>query len=149
MPEGAKTQQAIRKAMETYKAQVLHERYFDVETGLFRYPYQITEKEVLYLAGVKSRSTLKANYHDGVKAELKELIVDLKIKTGRKLSSDDGSSPKSSTSRANKKARVDQLAETIGALGYKIIALQMELESAKKSGSSQCEIVSLPNRSKR
>ena len=144
-----KTQGAIRKAMEIYRSQVLHERYFDVETGFFKYPHQITEKDVLSLAGIKSRSTLKASYHDSIKAELKEFVLDLKVKAGRRVSSDDEKSPEQSAPAASKKARVDQLAETIGALQYKIIALQKELEGLKKGGSSQSKIDSHPSGAKR
>lgn len=146
-----KTQNAILKAMETYRAQVLHERYFDVETGIYKYPYQITEKEVLGLAGIKSRSTLKANYHDGIKLELKNFIHELKLKAGKKVSSEELaelSSEKSVSAAAAKKARVEQLAETIAALSYKVIALQKELEDCRNRVSSTQKVVNLPNKPK-
>lgn len=150
---GRSTQEAIRKAMETYRGQVLHQRYLDPETGLYKYPYQITEKEVLSLAGVKSRSTLKASYHDGIKADLKALIDDLKTKAGKRMSAEsaDQSAPSGNftSAAAGKRARIDQLTETIGALGYKIIALQKELEEYKRGTASQSKIVSLSGKQER
>ncbi len=128
-----KTQDAIRKAMVNYRAQVLHERYYDIETGIYKYPFPITEKEILSSAGIKSRSTLKARYHDRIKTELREFVLELKIKTGRKVTTDEvGSSPsgKRASSKSANKTRVEQMADTIGALGYKIIALQNQLKGA-------------------
>lgn len=139
-----KTQDTLRRAMEIYKSQVLNERYLDLDTGLFRYPFSITEKDVLKLAGIKSRSTLKASYHDGIRRDLRALVADLKLKTGRGNISKSASLPR----KENKKGRVEQLAETIGALQYKIIALQKEIDDLRSSGAPRGTTVNILRRKK-
>ena len=122
------TQSAVREAMGRYEAMVLHERNLNARTGLYRYPQAISASEVLRMAGVQSRATLSASYHDGLKRELDELVSALKRKTGK------GKPAKAAAAEATSRPdRLDQLAQTIAALQFRIIELENENAALKAS----------------
>ena len=126
------TKEAIRRAMKTYEAIVLDTRYWDAEKGVYRYPHRVSEAEVLRLAGIKSRSTLVAEYHADIKAELAQFIDRLKVETGKGKSAS-----KAPGATGDKTTRLEQLAQTIAAQDYKIRALQQELESLRAQVGSK------------
>ena len=132
------TQEAVREAMARYEAMVLHERNLDARTGLYRYPQAISASEVLRMAGVQSRATLSAGYHDGLKRELDELISALKCKTGK------GKPAKAAAAveAISRPDRLDQLAQTIAALQFRIIELENE-NAALRASQGTGKVVSM------
>jgi hypothetical protein len=120
------TKEAIRKAMKIYETMVLDARNWDGEKEVFRYPHRVSEVGVLRLAGVKSRSTLSADYHADIKVELARFIEVLKVRTGK-----GAASPAAEAAKAERTSRLEQLAQTIAAQDYKIRALQQELDALK------------------
>lgn len=124
------TKEAIRNAMRVYETKVLDPRFWDAEHEIYRYPYRVSAAEVLKLAGVKSRSTLVADYHADIKVELATFIERLKRETGKGRSA-----PAVRQSVAEKASRLEQLAQTIAAQDYKIRALEQELADLRSRAS--------------
>ncbi len=103
------TQSAVRGAMTRYRTMVLSPENFDNRMQIYKYPHAISAAEVLRMAGVKSRATLSAEYHEQLKAELDALVVELKGKTGKGRRK-----PETNTEPTSGSARLEQLAQTIG-----------------------------------
>ena len=139
MPTRAEeTQAAVREAMARYEAMVLHERNFDPKTQMYRYPHAISAAEVLRMAGVRSRATLSAGYHDALKRDLDDFVAALKRKTGKGKATREAVEVKQS-----RMDRVEQLAQTVAALQYKIIALEQENAVLRASAVGTGKIVNL------
>ena len=131
------TQAAVREAMARYEASILQEGNLNPRTGRYRYPQAISASEVLRMAGVRSRATLAAGYHDGLKHELDDLIATLKRKTGK------GKPAKAAAATESSRAdRLDQLAQTIAALQFRIIALENE-NAALRASQATGRVVSI------
>ncbi|MER9371067.1 hypothetical protein [Mesorhizobium sp. M0491] len=121
-PTSHDTVQAIEAAMAKYEAQVLDPLRFDERTGLYVYGERVTIKAILELAGVRSRSTLHADHHEGLRGRIDDLIRDLKLKTGkapRRISSENETAE-------HGVPRVDALAQTIAALNFRLMRLEKE-----------------------
>ena len=129
--------------MVRYKTMVLSPKNFDERRQVYKYPHAISAAEVLRMAGVKSRATLSADYHDKLKAELDALVVELKSKTGK-------GKPKqeAETEPASGIARLEQLAQTIAALHYRIMVLEQE-NAALRSEAGTGKVEPLRRRDKR
>lgn len=124
------TRDAIRLAMKTYEGRILNRVYWNETKGVFEYPYRISEAEVLRIAGIRSRSTLIANHHADIKAELSAFICALKTKAGKYHRDRD-----SNTSSNSLDDRLQQLAQTIVAQDYRIRELENELSFYRSSGA--------------
>jgi Fe-S cluster assembly ATPase SufC len=87
------------------------------------------------IAGVKSRGTLRPAYHEKLRADLKALVLGLKIKTGKrpasKYSSDDDINKQKKISEI---ARSEKLSQTIAALSFKMMILEREIEGLRSGG---------------
>lgn len=106
--------------MEVYASQILDKSYYHERSGIFRFPGRISVEAVLKLAGVKSRSTLRPEYHKQLREELSVFIVGLKEKTGKIRRGIVKIKPE-------KKAesfidRTERMAQAIAALEYAIMA---------------------------
>ncbi|TPG57436.1 hypothetical protein EAH89_10920 [Roseomonas nepalensis] len=139
MAGAEETQKAVRKAMVRYEAMVLNKRNFDPASQTYRYPNPISAAEILRMAGVRSRSTLAADYHGSLRRELEVLIEDLKRQTGKgKVAAKEAT--KTVLDRTD---RVEQLAQTVAALQYKIIALEKELATLRQGQPTSSQVVNL------
>jgi hypothetical protein len=116
------TMQAIEAAMTRYEAQVLDPLRQDKRTCLYSYDERVTINAILKLAGVHYRSTLCAEYHEGLRDRVHDLIRKLKKKTGKV--SRRASSAKEPPENAI--PRVDALAQTIAALNFRIMKQEKE-----------------------
>lgn len=126
-PNSSETRRAIESAMKQFEALVLDPLRYDNDTGVYVYDERISIKAILELAGVRSRSTLRAEHHDALSKEVAKLVRHLKEKTGKSRRSSDGESGKD----GNSIRRVEALAQTIAALNYRIMKLEKGAQAAK------------------
>jgi len=119
--------------MESYRANVLSDRYRDPKTGRYNYPHRISKAEVLRIANVKSRATLLAAHHQDLAAMLDKFIDDLKREVGKGA----GSEPKPSADvTENIDRRLNEMAQSLFAAQYRIIALEQELSARPRHGTN-------------
>ncbi|MBB5694379.1 hypothetical protein [Muricoccus pecuniae] len=127
MPRAEETQKAVRDAMAKYEAMVLHEKNFDAASQSHKYPHAISAAEVLRMAGIRSRTTLSASYHDTLRRELDVLIDSLKQKCRK------GKAAKKVAQETRHRInREDQLAQSIIALQYKLLEQQKKILAQDK-----------------
>lgn len=139
MTRAEETQTAVREAMAKYNAIVLHEKNFDSASQSYRYPHAISVAEVLRMAGVRSRTTLTAHYHDALRRELEVFVETLKQKAGK------GKAAKKVVDETKQRVnREEQLAQSIVALQYKVLSQEKELERLRKSGGTDSTVVNMP-----
>lgn len=125
----AETDTAVRAAMEKYRSQILSDRTIDPDTGIYLYEGRITEAAILKLAKVRSRSTLLGAHHKQLRADLGELVDDLKAKTGKKAKLDVdqiGASGEEHRPSASLSSRLDRYVQTIAAQHFEILRLEKE-----------------------
>lgn len=131
------TREAIRGAMAVYERTVLAPRYWNAEKAVFQYPYRVSEAEVLRIAGIRSRSTLVADYHAEIKIELATFIAHLKERTGKGRKA-----PAIKEEADRTTSRLEQFAQTIAAQDYKIRALEQELQSIRSQAPGKVTNIS-------
>ena len=137
MQNAKDTEVAIRAAMKEFETIVMHERYFDPITQSQQYPHAISRGEVLRLAKVRSRATLLAEYHQKLREDLETFIEDLKKRGGKKkvASSNAPKTGNDANCVMTPAARFEQLTQTVGALQYRILELEKQLEECRANKS--------------
>lgn len=137
------TDRDVRCAMAVFKAQVLDTRNFDPVTGTYLYEGAITEVAIRKIAGVKSRGTLRANYHETLRRDLRALVLELKIKTGRIIVKNSADADEGASSNSNdfEITRSERLAQTIAALSFRIMVLEREIVNLKSGGGVKADNV--------
>ncbi|WP_069880145.1 hypothetical protein [Bosea sp. BIWAKO-01] len=139
----ADTDRDMRRAMAVFKARVLDAKNFDPATATYLYEGTITETAIRKIAGVKSRGTLRPKYHEELRGELRALVRELKIQTGKISAEDsvDGDEAAPEKKNVSEISRSERLAQTIAALSFRIMVMEREIASLRAGDGAKTDNV--------